>query len=188
MGGYCNNVGNSYSAILGGKRNITGNFCSAMIVGSNITANRDCTAFVNDLSICSFTGSSGCTVGISTNGLLIPVDSEIVYNIIISSFPGNTITTQTQGTYNGKSYSQNGRNVMIDNGTTAITVAATVTNTPTNFIASYTKIGTGNITFTFTGTGFIFITPNGAVIDGGAGSTALLTKNGPTVYLLINNI
>jgi hypothetical protein len=73
MGGYCNNVGNSYSAILGGKRNITGNFCSAMIVGSNITANRACTAFVNDLSVCSFTGSTGCNVGVSTGGLLVPV-------------------------------------------------------------------------------------------------------------------
>ena len=77
---------------------------------------------------------------------------------------------------------------MINNGATAIIIAATVSATPNDFIASYTKIGTADITFTFSGTGFVFKTPNGAVLSGDPGSTALLTKNGSTVYLLINNI
>jgi hypothetical protein len=111
------------------------------------------------------------------------------YNILIGGGTGmGNITTETTGTSGGVSYTQNGRNVMINNGATAITVAATVASTPTDFIASYTKIGTATITFTFTGTGFVFVTPNGAVLSGNAGSTALLTKNGSTVYLLINNI
>lgn len=114
------------------------------------------------------------------------IPGSTAYNILITTTAN--ITTETTGTSGGISYTQNGRNVMINNGAIAITVAATVTSTPTDFIASYTKVGTATITFTFTGTGFVFITPNGAVLSGNAGSTALLTKNGSTVYLLINNI
>jgi hypothetical protein len=73
-GGQCNTIGGSCSSILGGRCNtISSGFTNSNIIGSNITANRSCTTFVNDLSVCSFTGSSGCNVGISTNGLLIPV-------------------------------------------------------------------------------------------------------------------
>jgi hypothetical protein len=140
------------------------------------------------------TGTTGVTqtAGDNTTKLATTeyVDRQIglggpASNILITT--NANITTQTTGTSGGISYTQNGRNVMINNGATAITVAATVASTPTDFIASYTKIGTATITFTFTGTGFVFITPNGAVLSGNAGSTALLTKNGSTVYLLINN-
>jgi len=73
-GGQNNNSCASYSSILGGCSNtISSGFTNSNIIGSNITANRSCTTFVNDLSVCSFTGSSGCNVGITTNGLLIPV-------------------------------------------------------------------------------------------------------------------
>ena len=142
-------------------------------------------------------GPSAPTAPASSNSTLLAttayVDRQVntggIYNILISSFPGNTITTQDTGTSGGSgSYSQNGRNVMINNGATAIIIAATVSATPNDFIASYTKIGTADITFTFSGTGFVFKTPNGAVLSGDPGSTALLTKNGSTVYLLINNI
>ena len=44
-----------------------------MIIGSSITANRACTTFVNDMTIVSMAACSGCGVGVSTNGLLIPV-------------------------------------------------------------------------------------------------------------------
>ena len=110
------------------------------------------------------------------------------YNILISSFPGNAITTETLGTSNGVSYSQNGRNVMINNGATAITITANTLLTPTDFIASYTRLGSATITFLFTGTGATLIQPNGNMLTGSPGSTALLTKNGTTIYLLINNI
>jgi hypothetical protein len=43
-----------------------------MIVGANITANRNCTTFVNDLTIVSASACSGCGVCVSTNGLLVP--------------------------------------------------------------------------------------------------------------------
>ena len=44
-----------------------------MIIGSNITANRACTTFVNDMTITSMSTCSGCYVGVSTNGLLVPI-------------------------------------------------------------------------------------------------------------------
>lgn len=105
----------------------------------------------------------------------------LIYNILITSAVG--ITTQTLGTNGGLDYSQDGRNVMIDNGSIAIQVTAT--NASSSFIASYTKLGTANITFATSGT---LVAPYGATLNGNPGSTALLTKNGTTVYLLVNNL
>jgi hypothetical protein len=74
VGGGNNNTASGYrSAILGGSSNSTNSLNCAMIVGSNITANRACTTFVNDMTIVSMAACSGCGVGVSTNGLLIPV-------------------------------------------------------------------------------------------------------------------
>jgi hypothetical protein len=105
----------------------------------------------------------------------------LIYNILITSAVG--ITTQTLGTNGGLDYSQDGRNVMIDNGSTAIQVTAT--NASSSFIASYTKLGTGIITFASSP---VPIAPYGTQLNGNPGSTALLTKNGTTVYLLVNNL
>ena len=105
----------------------------------------------------------------------------LIYNILITSEVG--ITTQHLGINGGLEYSQDGRNVMIANGTVPIQVTAT--NASSSFIASYTKLGTGNITFATSGT---LVAPYGAVLNGNIGSTALLTKNGNTVYVLVNNL
>ena len=141
------------------------------------------------------TGTIGVTQLISDNTTKLAttayVDRQVslgnaVYNITISSFPGNAITTQDTGTSGGVPYSQNGRNVMINNGTTAITINANAAST--DFIASYTKLSAFGVTVTFIFTAGTLIAPNGAVLNGSAGSTALLTKNGTIVYLLINNL
>jgi hypothetical protein len=76
---------------------------------------------------------------------------------------------------------------MINNGATAINFTVDIGSTPTDFIASYTKVGSATITFLFTG-GFTTVIPYGNLLSGGAGSTALLTRNGSTIYLQINNI
>lgn len=70
--GKYNNTSGCYSSILGGQYNI--NACAnSHVIGSNITANRGCTTFVNDLTIVSAAACSGCSVGIGTNGLLVPI-------------------------------------------------------------------------------------------------------------------
>jgi hypothetical protein len=105
----------------------------------------------------------------------------LIYNILITSEVG--ITTQHLGINGELEYSQDGRNVMIANGTVPIQVTAT--NASSSFIASYTKLGTGSITFVTSGT---LVAPYGAILNGSPGSTALLTKNGTTVYVLVNNL
>jgi hypothetical protein len=101
-GGQCNTIGGSCSSILGGQCNtISSGFTNSNIIGSNITANRTCTTFVNDLSVCSFTGSSGCTVGVSTNGLLIPgvsLDTKIAKDDG-PTYDTNAIKTVTAAEY-----------------------------------------------------------------------------------------
>jgi len=114
------------------------------------------------------------------------VDRQVTTGANILITTSSNITTDTLGSSGGVNYSQNGRNVMINNGATAITLTMFNTSTPTDFIASYTKIGTATITFTFSALGIIF--PNGNLLSGGPGSTALLMRNGSTAYLLINNV
>jgi len=77
---------------------------------------------------------------------------------------------------------------MISNVATAVTITANTVSTKNDFIASYTKVGDANISFQLTGTGKTEITPNGLIMSGSPGSTALLTKNGNIFYLLINNL
>ena len=74
LGGFKNSACANCSAILGGSGNTISSACAhAMVIGSNITVNRACTTFVNDMTIVSMAACSGCGVGVSTNGLLIPV-------------------------------------------------------------------------------------------------------------------
>ena len=71
-GGWFNTNFGSFSSILGGRCNRIPIDCAhTNIIGSNIVANRSCTTFVNDLSVCSFTGSSGCSICVGSNGLLV---------------------------------------------------------------------------------------------------------------------
>ena len=51
--GYLNTITNTsqFSSIVGGKQNIINDKDISFIIGGNITADRDCTTFVNNLSI-----------------------------------------------------------------------------------------------------------------------------------------
>jgi hypothetical protein len=109
---------------------------------------------------------------------------EPVSNITIEST--SNITTEMQGVSGGNNYSQNGRNVMIQNLTSSISIISS--GAASGFIASYTKLSQYGANITFSNSGVTLIAPSGAVLNGTAGSTALLTKNGSTVYVLINNI
>lgn len=51
LGGFCNTASGVYSGILGGEENDTNGCPSSFIVGSCITADRECTTFVNNLSV-----------------------------------------------------------------------------------------------------------------------------------------
>jgi hypothetical protein len=120
----------------------------------------------------------------STAFVKTAIDAQ-VYNITISQT--TSFTTETTSTTGG--YSQNGRNVMIQNSATSINITVN-TAAATDFIASYTKLSASGVNITFlAGVGATLTTLSGtAIISGGAGSTALLTRSGNIFYLQINNI
>ena len=157
-------------------------FGGAKTFSGNITANASIiaaatpTTSLGSYNILTRNAGSGVFEKLETTNI-----QPLVYNILIESTIG--ITTQKLGINEGSEYSQDGRNVMINNLTTPITVTAT--DASNSFIASYTKLGTASITFT---TGGTLVAPYGAQLNGSIGSTALLTKNGTTVYLLVNNL
>ena len=93
-----------------------------------------------------------------------------------------SITTATVGSVTG--LGQQGRNVVIDNGSNVINLTVNGTD---GFCASYLKHGTGNITF-MQGSGRTLIQVDGtAVLSGAVGSTATISSVGTTDYLSISN-
>ena len=69
LGGFSNTASGIYSAIVGGRGNNTCTFADSFIIGSNLCATQACTTFVNCLSANNLT--SGCSVCVTTNGVLV---------------------------------------------------------------------------------------------------------------------
>ncbi|GIQ57179.1 hypothetical protein Flavo103_03150 [Flavobacterium collinsii] len=93
-----------------------------------------------------------------------------------------SVTTDTQDA-NGKK--QLGKNVIINNGTSAINITV---NGGTDFNASYLKHGTGAITFV-QAAGRTLVQVNAtAALNGAPGSTATVSSIGTTDYLRISNV
>lgn len=118
------------------------------------------------------------------------VAATTVSNITITSNVG--FDTTFLGTSGGVStYTQNGRNVMVQNTTNPIIITC-ATGAATDFIASYTKLSASGVTITFQpppGVSNLTILGTTAILSGQAGSTALLTRNGTGMYYLqISNL
>ena len=96
--------------------------------------------------------------------------------------PQLTITTSTNFAASAliSGLSQDGRHVIIDNGTSNIIV-----NIDVNTTTSYQKVGTGNVTFTATGS--TLVSPNGAVIATQYGSAAVSFFSTNKI-VLVNNV
>lgn len=116
-----------------------------------------------------------------TDSDVIEVSSGVVNTITINT----AVSVDTNTTVSGKG--QQGKNVKISNGATAINLTCLSTSNA-DFVASYTKIGTSTITF-LAGTGATLVVMGGglAVLNGAIGSSALLTRHGNTYYLQLNN-
>ena len=129
------------------------------------------------------------TAGDSSNKIATTafVDNQLLANNILITTT-STISALTTGSADGVGYSQNNRNVMIDNGANTIGFNVDVTGIPTNFIASYTKLGTAPIIFNISSSFSTIVTPDGLSLTGTRGSTALLTRNGGVAVLLLNNL
>lgn len=95
------------------------------------------------------------------------------------------ITTNTVGSYTG--LPQNGRNVRIDNGVSNVTVTCKK-DSNADFIASYTKLGNGVVTFDAE-SGVTLKQVNGtATLNGIPGSSACVERFGDTFFLYITNV
>lgn len=129
--------------------------------------------------------TSGAGVVVATDTILQAIQKlngniDTVNIIIITSVSIDT------NTLDANSVGQNGRNVMINNGATAINITCEASSA-TNFCASYTKLGSTAITF-IAGIGATLTTVDGtAVLNGAIGSTACLTRTGNIFYLQISN-
>ncbi|WDF47812.1 hypothetical protein PQ459_04870 [Chryseobacterium sp. KACC 21268] len=90
-------------------------------------------------------------------------------------------------TKDGKGYSQNGKNVLVNNGANNI-IYTINSNAEENFIATYVKLGNGTITFAV-GPGMIKTEVDGtSVLYGRIGSRAMICKNGNSVLIYIYNV
>lgn len=113
----------------------------------------------------------------------------LLSDVTASSEPTQiTITTAvsiTTDTLDASSKKQLGKNVIINNGASAINITV---NGGTDFCASYLKHGAGAITFV-QAAGRTLVQVNAtAVLNGAAGSTATISSIGTTDYLRISNI
>ena len=109
------------------------------------------------------------------------VQAYEVNQIIITTTA--SITTDTTGS---SGFGQSGRNVLLDNGANAINLTCD-TGSVSNFVASYTKLGSSAITFVAGAGATLTQVDSTAILNGIVGSTACLTRNGNTYYLQISN-
>ena len=153
--------------------------------------NSGAATFSSSITATTYTGSATLTgtptaptapAGTNTTQIATTafVQSGFVPQIKITTT--TSITTATVGSVTG--LGQQGRNVVIDNGSNVINLTVNGTD---GFCASYLKHGTGNITFV-QGSGRTLIQVDGtAVLSGAVGSTATISSVGTTDYLMISN-
>lgn len=99
-----------------------------------------------------------------------------------------TIVTSVSITNNttASGYRQHNKSVVISNGANAINITLD-TSSPTDFVATYLKHGTGAITFV-AGAGATLVIPDStAILSGVPGSTASVQRVGNTFYVRISN-
>ena len=134
------------------------------------------------------TANSFIKIG-GTNLQYLMADGSVTTSAGTSSEPTqitiSTTTSITTDTLDANGKKQLGKNVIINNGSSAITITV---NGGTDFNASYLKHGTGAITFV-QASGRTLVRVNAtAVLNGAAGSTATISSIGTTDYLRISNV
>ena len=180
--GFGSNPGgiNFRTGLIAGESPIVASFNSSgtFNVVSNITA----TNYTGGATLTGTPTAPTATAGTNTTQIATTafVQSGFVPQIKITTT--TSITTATVGSVTG--LGQQGRNVVIDNGSNVINLTVNGTD---GFCASYLKHGTGNITFV-QGSGRTLVQVDGtAVLSGAVGSTATISSVGTTDYLMISN-
>lgn len=135
-----------------------------------------------------FTGKSFVKAG-GTSSQYLMADGSVTTSAGISSEPSQITITSTASittdTLDANGKKQLGKNVVINNGSSAINITV---NGGTDFCASYLKHGVGAITFV-QASGRTLIQVNAtAILNGAVGSTATISSIGTTDYLRISNV
>ncbi len=123
-----------------------------------------------------------------TSSQYLMADGSVTTSVSGSAEPSQiTVTSSisiTTDTLDANGKKQLGKNVIINNGSSAITITV---NGGTDFCASYLKHGTGAITFTQASGRTLVLVDGSAVLSGIAGSTATISSVGTKDYLRISN-
>lgn len=142
------------------------------------------TNYVAELITSSITGGHKAFTFPNKSGTFALL-SDITTSVEPSQITITTSTSITTDTLDTNSKKQLGKNVIINNGTSAINITV---NGGTDFCASYLKHGTGAITFV-QASGRTLVQVNAtAILNGAAGSTATISSIGTTDYLRISNV
>jgi len=154
-----------------------------LYVGKNNGVNTFTVDKTGNVQANSFVKSGG------TSSQYLMADGSVTTSASASPEPSQiTITTTTNITTdtldaNGKK--QIGKNVIINNGTSAINITV---NGGIDFNASYLKHGTGAITFIQAAGRTLVQVNTTSTLNGAAGSTATISSIGTTDYLRISNV
>lgn len=142
------------------------------------------TNYAAELITSSITGSHKAYTFPNKSGTFALL-SDITSSVEPSQITITTSSSITTDTLDANSKKQLGKNVIINNGTSAINITV---NGGTDFNASYLKHGTGTITFV-QASGRTLVQVNAtATLNGAAGSTATISSIGTTDYLRISNV
>ncbi|UWY30314.1 hypothetical protein N4T20_10340 [Flavobacterium sp. TR2] len=154
-----------------------------LYVGKNNGVNTFTVDKTGDVKANSFVKTGGTSSqylmadgSVTTSTSALPEPSQITITT------STNITTDTLDT-NGKK--QLGKNVIINNGASAINITV---NGGTDFCASYLKHGAGAITFVQAAGRTLVQVNASATLNGAAGSTATISSIGTTDYLRISNM
>jgi hypothetical protein len=122
------------------------------------------------------------------NGVSLLGSGDIVTATVTAEPTQITITTTvsiTTDTPDANSKKQLGKNVIINNGASAINITV---NGGTDFCASYLKHGAGAITFVQAAGRTLVLVNATVTLNGAVGSTATISSIGTTDYLRISNL
>lgn len=135
----------------------------------------------------TFTGApTAPTAAVGTNTSQIATTAFVMATIAEPTQITITTTVNiTTDTVDANSKKQIGKNVIINNGVSAINITV---NGGVDFSASYLKHGTGAITFVQAGGRTLVVVNETAILNGAAGSTATISSIGTTDYLRISNV
>lgn len=122
---------------------------------------------------------------VGTNTTQVATTAFVIASVEPTQITITTSVSITTDTLDANSKKQTGKNIIINNGSSAINITV---NGGTDFCASYLKHGTGTITFVQAAGRTLVQVDATTILKGAVGSTATISSIGTTDYLRISNV